>query len=554
MVYKNIPKEFLIEEYIKKHKSSRSIAKELKCGETTVFRALEFHKIKRRTPKENNPLFGKEPSKKELTELHHNKHLSINKIAKMHNTSWRTIKRLFDDCKIKTKSHDEIIRPKNYKEPTNEQLIKWYYEENLTTTKIGNILKITPGTVRKLLIRKGIPLKKTIKNRKPNGYWTKEKVIENIKELNSKGITLSARFISLNYGKLFKGALKEFGTWKNAINSTGIDYRTILKQRQWTKQEILNEIKELHKKGVNLSHKNIKIIRKELIWATENNFKSWANAVNESGIDYYSSIAINKNKYWTKENIIKKIKELNSRDINLNSQSMQKSKNRDLFDAAKIKFGSWENAINKAGFDYQKISKVKAQTKSFKIKLRAKLTRDKLQELYVKDSLSTIEIGIMYDVSATTIGNLLKKHNIQLKKPKYGYKKLLECKDGDKVKSNFERNVDDWLYENGIEHENEPRISKKRYFRADFKIRRFYIEVLGMLKFPEYRKKFEEKISYFSMQEGAGFIYCKGEDFHKYKKWFNASDKPIVILVIPKKHKLTRKNIEKQLGFLKKFK
>ena len=36
---------------------------------------------------------------------------------------------------------------------------------------------------------------------------------------------------------------------------------------------------------------------------------------------------------------------------------------------------------------------------------------------------------------------------------------------------------------------------------------------------------------HFGMKEGAGFIYCKGEEVQKYKEYFDTNDnKPIVIL------------------------
>ena len=59
MNYKTINKSFLERRYIIERKSANQIAKELKCGETTIFRALELNKIKRRTSKENqNPLLS----------------------------------------------------------------------------------------------------------------------------------------------------------------------------------------------------------------------------------------------------------------------------------------------------------------------------------------------------------------------------------------------------------------------------------------------------------------------------------------------------------------
>ncbi|MBU3907422.1 MAG: hypothetical protein KKA64_04200 [Nanoarchaeota archaeon] len=364
MNYKYISKGFLIKEYEAKRRSAISIAKELGCGETTIFRALEFCKIKRRTSKENqNPLFGKEPSKEELIEQHYPQHLSINKIAEKYDTSLGNMKRLFDKYKIRTKSHNEMIRPKDYIEPTREQLREWLYEKGLTTTQIGKILGVTSATIRNLFIKKGIPLKKTIKDKKPKGFWTKERVINNIKELNNSKINLSAKFMSDNYGKLFKGALKEFGTWGNAVNSAEIDYKKI------------------------------------------------------------------KDKY---------------------------------------------------------------------------------------------------------------------------YKYL--CEDGHRVLSIPEMQVANWLYKNGIEYEYEPLISKMRKFKGDFKVGKFWIEVLGGWAYKEargkeYKKRFDEKISTFQQKNKDGTVDCFGEEIEQYKPYFDNAP-AILIKLIPKNNQLKEKQLTEQTGFL----
>jgi hypothetical protein len=197
----------------------------LNCGETTIFRALEFHNIQRRSSRENqNPLYGKEPGRDELIELHYKNHKSINAIARSYKTSWGNIRKLFENLNIKTKTHDEIIRPNNFLEPTKEQLFNWIWKDGLTTSQISGHLKITSATVRNICQKLKIPMKKIIKDKKSVGYWTKEKIITEIQEIEKSQNKISARYISLNKGKLFKGALKEFGTWGNAVDSAGINY------------------------------------------------------------------------------------------------------------------------------------------------------------------------------------------------------------------------------------------------------------------------------------------------------------------------------------------
>lgn len=545
-------REWLIEKYVNQHLPISQIASELKIGETTLNRWFKDYGIlKRKSSYIQLPKGFTAPTKEELYTLYITNHTPVNEIAIKLGVSWGYIQRLLKKYGIPMRTHDESIRPKNFVKPSKEQLYQWIHVENKKTKEIAEELHVSIGAIKNYMNETGVFTKKRVLNRVPNGYWTRERIVEEIKKLHTNKEDISARFCSLNRRKLFKGALSCFGSWQKAIESANIDYTKIIKQRQWTKDGILNEIRLLEKQGIDLSYKNLKQIRNDLIIASENNFKSWANAVNLAGFDYYKTIAINKNKYWTKDKTISDIKQIYSQGLDLNSQTMQKSEKRDLFDAAKEKFGSWETAIVKAGFDYLKISKLKAQTTVFKNKLLKELSKDKLIELYVNKNLSTVEIGILYDVSAGVISHFLKKNSIAVKKPKYGYKQPLVCKDGHHVKSNFERTVDDWLSYYGIYHEYEPRISNERYFKADFKIDRFYIEILGMMELPEYRAKFEEKIKHFGMKEGAGFIYCKGDEIPKYQKLFETNNnKPIVILLIPEKHKLTRETINRQLGFL----
>lgn len=394
---------------------------------------------------------------------------------------------------------------------------------------------------------------KTIKDRKPNGYWTKERILEEIKGLHFQGQDISARHSLLNHTKLFKGALKEFASWENAIKNAGINYSQILKQKQWKDKEILENIKEYDSRGVNLSCKNIRKINPPLVYSTERHFGSWAKAITTAGLDYYNKIAINKNKYWTCEKIIQKIKELHSNNISLNSQSMQKGKNRDLFDAAKNKFGSWENAIKNAGLDYQEISKLKSQTKEYKRNLKERLSDEKLKDLVLNEKMTQLEIADNYKTTPNIIAKKMKKLGLPTLNKKFGCHQKAIAKDGHKVDSRYEKIVDDWLTENNLPHKLQPKLVNNRNFRADFLVlNRFYIEVLGLWGIKDYEQKFYKKEMLFLMQEGVGFIILDdSDDIEKHKEHINEKKKVLILLKPNKNHQITKKYLDNRIGFLK---
>jgi soluble P-type ATPase len=320
--------------------------------------------------------------------------------------------------------------------------------------------------------------------------WDRKRVISKIKHLHKIGEDLSPRRISKIHGKLFKATLYYFGEhkgWQKAIEKAiGIDYRSILRQKQWTKEEILQNLKKKYEQGEDISYKNMRKHDPRLVVACENNFGNYRNAVEAAGIDY-KQIALAKNKFWTKERIISNIKLIFEMEGNISSRYMQ-IKHQDLFSVASKKFGSWGKAVTEAGFNYNEVKRA-----------------------------------------------LLK------------YK----CKDGARVISIYEMQVANWLFEHNINYEYNPSISQKRKFRADFKIGRFYIEVLGYPDREAYMNKKREAKMVFAGEQGPGFIFLEeDENFKKYERYYNQCNKPVYITVTPRGGKIFQKYLNQRLGFL----
>jgi hypothetical protein len=65
-------------------------------------------------------------------------------------------------------------------------------------------------------------------------------------------------------------------------------------------------------------------------------------------------LKLKRNITWTKDMILKRIRELSTRGESLLSSEVQKNHNL-LYSAACRHFGNWSTAVNEAGFDYDKI-------------------------------------------------------------------------------------------------------------------------------------------------------------------------------------------------------
>ena len=78
-----------------------------------------------------------------------------------------------------------------------------------------------------------------------------------------------------------------FPNWGKAIEASGLDYNKIKKHEEWSKERVVNMIKDLHRRGAELSYKSL--IRAgyiKLIGMGQHYFDNWGKAITAAGLDY----------------------------------------------------------------------------------------------------------------------------------------------------------------------------------------------------------------------------------------------------------------------------
>lgn len=192
--------------------------------------------------------------------------------------------------------------------------------------------------------------------------WSKERITEEIKRLQAEGQSLSTRNMAeLGYSGMVTTSYKSeyFGSWRNAIVAAGFDPKQVCRRRRkWTREHILQRIRELHAAGEDLSHSAAKRRHQYLVVVAINDrfFGSWRQAVEAAGIDYE---AVSKHEYWTRERIVERIRELHAGGERL-SHEEAKRRHGALVSAASSPryFGSWGAAIRAAGLDYDAVRRI----------------------------------------------------------------------------------------------------------------------------------------------------------------------------------------------------
>ncbi|HQY87072.1 MAG TPA: hypothetical protein PK402_00340 [Tepidisphaeraceae bacterium] len=177
-----------------------------------------------------------------------------------------------------------------------------------------------------------------------------KKVISAIRAARRAGKPLSYRALRKIDLKLVSLASHHFGSWKNAIEASGIDYKEISRKPLWTKERVIRLLKQAKKRGRDLNWttviaRNDPLAKAAYAAISKRMFGSWARALSAAGVDPDTEALYIK---WDRESIVWDIRQLDADGSDLGSREIQLSEPR-LHAAAIRHFGSWKAALKAAG-------------------------------------------------------------------------------------------------------------------------------------------------------------------------------------------------------------
>ncbi len=184
--------------------------------------------------------------------------------------------------------------------------------------------------------------------------WSKDAIAEEIRKLGKADTNLNYAAIAEEQVALLRAATRYFGSWRKAVEYAGLDYDEIRRYRSWTKERIIERIRDLHAGGEDLSWRFVSTqLDPQLAAAAtkKKHFGSWRQAVIAAGLDYST---IRRYREWDEETILSEVKDLHAKGIDLNAKSME-DYDITLITAARRRFDSWDKALTAAGLDYRTI-------------------------------------------------------------------------------------------------------------------------------------------------------------------------------------------------------
>jgi biotin operon repressor len=199
---------------------------------------------------------------------------------------------------------------------------------------------------------------RTRKNRK----WSKELVLDEIRAWHAAGKPLYSHNVRQNFQELLAAGIRYFGNWQNAVTAAGFPYENVRKYQNWSKELIVKKIQELYRQGVDLSFRAMMLSKyNSMVYAAirPNHFGSWKAALEASGL---AAEEIYRYRSWDESKILEEIRKLKRMGADLSSKSMDETANP-LIATARRRFGNWANAVEKAGIDYDSVRRRRRWTR-----------------------------------------------------------------------------------------------------------------------------------------------------------------------------------------------
>ena len=186
--------------------------------------------------------------------------------------------------------------------------------------------------------------------------WNKDAIIRELRKLHRSGADLSYNALARKKQSLVSAAAYHFGSYRKAVEKTGIDYAEVTRRPRWSKSSIIQLIKTARRGGEDLHWSAVTVRRDELAKAAFASlqprlFGSWDRALHGAGLD---ADEVNRYRKWSKNGIASELRQRSRDHEPLNSGAIQRD-DPGLHAAAVRHFSSYDEALKAAKLDPEKV-------------------------------------------------------------------------------------------------------------------------------------------------------------------------------------------------------
>lgn len=187
--------------------------------------------------------------------------------------------------------------------------------------------------------------------------WSKPVIVRQLQDLRRSKSFSDIRSLSQEYPKLYQACIRHYGSGRSALKAAGIDYQELLGEHpyRWTRKQIVAEIQRRMEAGKTLCR--MEILRNEprmkrFCYAATHQFGNWSKALRAAGLN--PDRIRNRDGMWPRERVLTGIRRRYEQGKFLNTDLMLRD-DLPLHAAGRRHFGTWKEAIEKAGINYRNV-------------------------------------------------------------------------------------------------------------------------------------------------------------------------------------------------------
>ena len=182
--------------------------------------------------------------------------------------------------------------------------------------------------------------------------WEKSSILQELRQLHRDGAELSYSHMARRKQALLSAAAYHFGSYRKALEKAGVDYAEVIRRPRWTKQRIIRVIKDAKRKGVELHWSSVTHRRDELARAAFAAIQPRLFGRWDRALHAAGLDADEVVIYraWNKESVVFELKSRVQDGEPLNSGTLQKE-DPGLHAAAIRYFGAYSAALRAAGLN-----------------------------------------------------------------------------------------------------------------------------------------------------------------------------------------------------------
>ncbi|MBI3893548.1 MAG: hypothetical protein HY303_18675 [Candidatus Wallbacteria bacterium] len=174
---------------------------------------------------------------------------------------------------------------------------------------------------------------------------TESEVLEAIWRRLGVGLPVNARSVELLAPGLFLAGRRLFGNWSAALESAGMDPKTVGAYPKWTRESFADAVHRLQSQGRPLGVGSVLRFERRLLGAAVKLYGSWKKGLEALGFDYET---IRKGPIWTREHIVETLRRFDREGQSLYPVDLRREHGSMLVAAARG-FGSYAAALAAAG-------------------------------------------------------------------------------------------------------------------------------------------------------------------------------------------------------------